>query len=846
MAGAKQMLGVLTVAALIHGLPALPRNEVALSEVRRVTQDRVLEQSRAELFSLTQRLLTLQEKKAEEEGELEVLQAQEKQLTEQVQRLSKEASRKKTKGSLSFLQVSPSKEAESVAELALLRAQRHAREARESAALARYAYEKLAKSRDVAVETAGDAALEDVIKDARQDATEAVKILRGSEGEHAQEALKPKSFLQEAADAHHAALERVQASLAKMQSSTKMSREQLRRTNKELLDVENQIATLQRQQATMKKEASNKEKLLVETHQILAGPVAAEADAMGLPGVPGSVFTQLSSQEKARSTGTSRAQKLATAEQALTRQKATLEQKRRELAKVQSEIQEVQQAAAQLRDGDVAKVKKQNVALLETLRSTSRTDKAERQQAEAESKRLMSTTASKEQQLSRERQALVSQQAEVAALRKENQKKRSQEKQKNIEVNKQSILLQKAEEQLRSTEEEVSDLKRLEAQSTFELTVIKEEQLGTATGQLHLEDLKAARKMRQERAEVLEKLVDAESKNISDLSFALEQEKSHPELQELRKKATEAAKVLKDKASVDKKAIGLLQQQVAQQTSQLRANFRSKSVAAQANRQNALMALEAKLEKETREELGTLEAKNRSLSHQLVLLQQEDEAQVEVLRHKATARALQKELDQVKSEGAQLLDKAAKTAFDMEARLQEKQKSFEQDLQQKEQSILNLQQHRLEDGERIQAMQQEMAEASLKEKKLAAELRQTQEKRARLVSTEEVELTHTAQRLRKAQQEEEKRQDEIQGLKRELEAEKAKNDLRRSRKAAQLEREIQQLPREEDGEISQLAGLLKEKESKLQKVREVLTSEGRLSSAAKAELKNLQIGRAHV
>lgn len=837
MAGAKQMLGVLTVAALIHGLPALPHNEVALSEFRRVTQDSVLEQSRAELFSLTQRLLTLQEKKAEEEGELEVLQAQEKQLTEQVQRLSKEASRKKPKGPLSFLQVNPSKEAESVAELALLRAQRHAREAQESAALAKYAYEKLAKSRDVAVETAGDAALEDVIKDARQDASDAVKILRGSEGEHAQ-ALKPGlSFLQEATDAHHAALERVQASLAKMQSSTKMSREQLRQTTKELLDVENQIATLQRQQATMKKEASNKEKLLVETHQILAGPVAAEADAMGLPGS----FTQLSSQEKARSTGKSGAQKLAIAEQALTRQKATLEQKRRELAKVQTEIQEVQQAAAQLRDGDVAKVKKQNVALLETLRSTSHTDKAERQQAEAESKRLMSTTASKEQQLSRERQELASQQAEVAALREENQKKHSQEKQKNIEVNRQSILLQKAEEQLHSTQEEVSSLKRLEAQSTFELTVIKEEQLGTATGQLHLEDLKAARKMRQERVEVLEKLVDAESKNISDLSFALEQEKSRPELQELRKKATEAAKVFKDKASVDKKTIGLLQQQVAQQTSQLRANFRSKSVAAQANRQNALMAVEAKLEKETREELATLEAKNRSLSHQLVLLQQEDEAQVEVLRHKATARALQKELDQVKSEEAQLLDKAAKTAFDMEARLEEKQKSLEQDLQQKEQSILNLQQHRLEDGERIQAMQQEMAEASLKEKKLAAELRQTQEQRARLVSTEEVELTHAAQRLRKAQQEEEKRQDEeIQGLKRELEAEKAKNDLRRSRKAAQLEREIQQLPRAEDGEISQLAGLLEEKESKLQKVREFLTSEGRLSSAAKAELKNLR------
>ena len=109
---------------------------------------------------------------------------------------------------------------------------------------------------------------------------------------------------------------------------------------------------------------------------------------------------------------------------------------------------------------------------------------------------------------------------------------------------------------------------------------------------------------------------------------------------------------------------------------------------------------QANLEAKTRNELTTLEAKNRSLSHQLVLLQQQDEAQVqikslmvicrfliagrqggylgwscafeifwlffdvwshcdsmirrgplglqaEVLRHKATARALQKELDQV-------------------------------------------------------------------------------------------------------------------------------------------------------------------------------------------------------
>jgi len=71
--------------------------------------------------------------------------------------------------------------AESLAEVALLRAQRHAREAKQSAALARYAYEKLAKSREEASEAAGQAALEDVILDARKDAGEAVKIRAGWE-----------------------------------------------------------------------------------------------------------------------------------------------------------------------------------------------------------------------------------------------------------------------------------------------------------------------------------------------------------------------------------------------------------------------------------------------------------------------------------------------------------------------------------------------------------------------------------------------------------------------------------------------------------------------------------------
>ena len=150
-------------------------------------------------------------------------------------------------------------------------------------------------------------------------------------------------------------------------------------------------------------------------------------------------------------------------------------------------------------------------------------------------------------------------------------------------------------------------------------------------------------------------------------------------------------KCLKEKAGTARKTIGLLQQeassvkdiqrslhwrlcallyvpwlQVAQQTSQLRAKFRAKSIAVQveqhhvfkcqhfpswiqisgqAKRQDALMSLEAKLEKATRQETATLEVtlqdmcwhvtspclgwqeKNRSITQELLLLQQKDEAQ---------------------------------------------------------------------------------------------------------------------------------------------------------------------------------------------------------------------------
>merc|ERR1719267_99148 len=68
----------------------------------------------------------------------------------------------------------------------MLRAERRAREAKQSAALSHYAYEKLKASRKAA---AGQAALETVIIDTRQDSNEAVKIRTGWEDgarEHAQ------------------------------------------------------------------------------------------------------------------------------------------------------------------------------------------------------------------------------------------------------------------------------------------------------------------------------------------------------------------------------------------------------------------------------------------------------------------------------------------------------------------------------------------------------------------------------------------------------------------------------------------------------------------------------------
>eukprot|EP00439_Symbiodinium_sp_Y106_P033588 s791_g4.t1 len=71
--------------------------------------------------------------------------------------------------------------AESLAEAAMLRAARHAREAKHSAAVARRAYEQLAAARQKAAEAAGQKVLEDAIIDTRKDAAVAAKMRQGWE-----------------------------------------------------------------------------------------------------------------------------------------------------------------------------------------------------------------------------------------------------------------------------------------------------------------------------------------------------------------------------------------------------------------------------------------------------------------------------------------------------------------------------------------------------------------------------------------------------------------------------------------------------------------------------------------
>jgi len=71
--------------------------------------------------------------------------------------------------------------AEQLAEAAVLQASHRATQAKQAAALSKYAYEKLVHSRNEAAEAAGQAALEEVIIDARKDAGEATQIRLGWE-----------------------------------------------------------------------------------------------------------------------------------------------------------------------------------------------------------------------------------------------------------------------------------------------------------------------------------------------------------------------------------------------------------------------------------------------------------------------------------------------------------------------------------------------------------------------------------------------------------------------------------------------------------------------------------------
>jgi len=64
---------------------------------------------------------------------------------------------------------------------AMMRAEQRAREAKQAAALAKFAYEKMDKSRDLASEAAGQAALDNVIVEARMDSAKVAAIRAGWE-----------------------------------------------------------------------------------------------------------------------------------------------------------------------------------------------------------------------------------------------------------------------------------------------------------------------------------------------------------------------------------------------------------------------------------------------------------------------------------------------------------------------------------------------------------------------------------------------------------------------------------------------------------------------------------------
>ncbi|CAJ1447907.1 unnamed protein product [Effrenium voratum] len=719
----RAFLRVLTVVGLLEGPAVLAApNEVSLSAVRAVQQD-TLEQTSAEVSRLRQALASIQEKEAEEEGALDVLQAREKELSSQLGRAKVQAS-------------------------------------------------------------------------------------------------TVPSFLQEASESH--SLRRVKASLAAAQLRARRSQEELRRSSAELKEVRSRIAEVQRQQRQMKQLALQKSKLLAETHEMLTGP--ADAKTMGLPSV-------LQVDEGSHS---KLAEKLAAANQALTGEKAALAERQQDLQKAQSAVVKV---ATTLRDAEVAGLKKQNAVLLEKLRLTSRSDKAELQRAEAESKHLAATIAEKELQLESSEQELrrtAAQAASDANMKNEHQRRQQRE----AEVRSKAVLLQKSEERLKSSEAAVAALERSrsDSQASMELRQLQEE-LGVKS--LRSQDLMMAVLRREHRQKELKQQIEMVSRNISNLQFALEQEGLHP-VQDVQRKMNAKTEALQDKTSRAKRRIGVGLLQASQHTAQLRAQFRAKAMEAQEKRRLALLELEDKLRTEAQAEAKELQAQNQSLAKLLNSQERQESQASQASQSKAT---VQTKLQQVRAEEAQLLEDANQQASDLEAQLQSQQQSLELDVQLKEKSILDLQKQRLQNGERIQSMQHELEEVSSQNRQLEHDLKATKEQRRHMarqavpcerafagqVSAQVQQVQLVAAKLEKAEREEKRRTaGQMEGLQRQLEAEESKIKLERDRQARM---------REEEGGKELLASELGK--AKLQEVRGFLAKEKTLSSIAKVELRKL-------
>eukprot|EP00913_Durusdinium_trenchii_P004109 g3808.t1 len=683
-------------------------------------QSGVLQELRVQKAALS----SLQEKKAEEEGALEVLQAREKQLSTELQEL---LSRRTNSGALSFLQ----EYAESGnAESAERRSQQQAEDDR----------------------------------------------------------------------------------LARAERSTEMSRKLLRKTSQELLELQKQIQVLKGQQEKVQKEESSKEKLLLEMHQTLAEPVAAEADAMDLQvRVTGSVFEKEAKghpKERERQSAGLRRVKATIADPQFALREPLREQQQQRWRDRAAEVHRVAEATAE-EHGAAAQLEKENQAFREELRSIARADKVEGEEAEAVAQHLHKSMESKEKELNREQEELRREQGEVQTLLGQIRHETAQRDSTKAEVGRKRQLLQESQTKLQSTHEVVSDLKRNEAD--LELKV-----LNPLEGEMaQLKTLQAARLSNLQKKDALAREVEVTSRNISDLRLALAREKSRQSVQDIWDKPALAE--LKEKTAKAKRVMTRLLRKVAQQTGQVRLRFRAKSKAAEAKRQAAVLDLEAMLEAETQKEKKALEVQNRSLAHELLLAKQKDRARVEIRKQEVKSKELRREFQQVKSEEAKQSEKARHEAQKVEVQLKERQKSLEGKVRQKEQAILKLQSQRLGRGQEMLSLQQHVAVARSQEKAVIQDMHKIKEERVRLVSTEEVELTNGLERLHRAEEEEGRRRvEESKNLKSAMEAEETKSQLAKDRKIAQLERDMQKLGAQSENQLQlpKLKSMLAEEEGK--------------------------------